>query len=164
MADAQALPFDDASFNAVIANHMLYHVPDRAKAYGEIRRVLRPGGRLYAATNGTQHLRELDELEGRFGLPSIRQGSNANSSFRLDTSGDELARWFAQVEVRHYNSDLVVTEVEPLIAYILSEGAWTGMDASRQAELRDFVTREMAAQGGAIRITKDVGMFVATRG
>src|SRR5439155_6255128 len=52
MADAQAVPFAPASFDAVIANHMLYHVPDRAKALNEIRRVLRPGGRLYAATNG----------------------------------------------------------------------------------------------------------------
>ena len=47
--DAQSIPFADQSFNAVVANHMLYHVPDRPRAYGEIARVLRPGGRLFAA-------------------------------------------------------------------------------------------------------------------
>ena len=51
-ADAQALPFEGAGFDAVIANHMLYHVPDRPRAFAEVRRVLKPGGKLYAATNG----------------------------------------------------------------------------------------------------------------
>ena len=46
-ADARHLPWPDAQFDTVIANHMLYHVPDRPRALAEIRRVLRPGGRLY---------------------------------------------------------------------------------------------------------------------
>src|SRR5262249_18967309 len=61
LADAQALPFQVAEFDGVIANHMLYHVPDRARAFSEIRRVLRPGGRFYAATNGEAHLQEIHE-------------------------------------------------------------------------------------------------------
>src|SRR3712207_168217 len=64
--DAQALPYPDEHFDAVVANHMLYHVPDRAKALAEIRRVLRPGGRLFAATNGRNHLRELGKLINQF--------------------------------------------------------------------------------------------------
>ena len=43
--DAQAIPLADSTLDAVIANHMLYHVPDRAKALSEIHRVLRPGAR-----------------------------------------------------------------------------------------------------------------------
>ncbi len=66
--DAQAIPFADASFDMVIANHMLYHVPDRPQALAEIRRVLRPGGRLYAATGGANHLREIGELVQRFDI------------------------------------------------------------------------------------------------
>ena len=44
-ADAQALPFDDASFDALICVSMLHHVDDRPRALAEQRRVLRPGGR-----------------------------------------------------------------------------------------------------------------------
>ena len=44
-ADAQALPFEDASFDAVICVSMLHHVDDRPRALAEQRRVLRPGGR-----------------------------------------------------------------------------------------------------------------------
>jgi SAM-dependent methyltransferase len=68
--DAQALPFAPASVDAVIANHMLYHVPDRQQVYAEIRRVLRPGGHLYAATNGRDSMRELAELVRR--VPGLR--------------------------------------------------------------------------------------------
>ena len=44
-ADAQALPFADASFDALICVSMLHHVDDRPRALAEQRRVLRPGGR-----------------------------------------------------------------------------------------------------------------------
>jgi ubiquinone/menaquinone biosynthesis C-methylase UbiE len=44
-ADAQALPFEDASFDAVICVSMLHHVDDPPRALAEQRRVLRPGGR-----------------------------------------------------------------------------------------------------------------------
>lgn len=43
-ADAQALPFDDASFDLVVCQFGAMFFPDRASAYAEVRRVLRPGG------------------------------------------------------------------------------------------------------------------------
>src|SRR5690242_15794718 len=108
--DAQAIPLPEASFDAVIANHMLYHVPDRAKALAEIRRVLRPGGYCYAATNGRHHMRELHELatamlageSGSGGAPSgapapdlalhVEQWTHA---FSLENGREELAPFFA---------------------------------------------------------------------
>ena len=45
-ADEQALPFRDAVFDAIKATELLEHVPDVARALGECRRVLRPGGHL----------------------------------------------------------------------------------------------------------------------
>src|ERR1041385_7556165 len=49
------LPFGDGLFDLVIANHMLYHVADLPRGLREIRRVLRHGGTLFAATNGSEH-------------------------------------------------------------------------------------------------------------
>jgi ubiquinone/menaquinone biosynthesis C-methylase UbiE len=46
-ADAHALPFDDGSFDAVVCQFAVMFFPDRAKAYAEARRVLRPGGHFY---------------------------------------------------------------------------------------------------------------------
>jgi len=44
--DAEALPFDDATFDTVVCALSLCTIPDPAAAIGEMRRVLVPGGRL----------------------------------------------------------------------------------------------------------------------
>jgi ubiquinone/menaquinone biosynthesis C-methylase UbiE len=46
VADAQALPFADNTFDCVCSMGVLHHVPDTQKALDEIYRVLKPGGRL----------------------------------------------------------------------------------------------------------------------
>ena len=43
-SDAEALPFDDESFDLVLGHAVLHHLPDLRAALGEFRRVLRPGG------------------------------------------------------------------------------------------------------------------------
>jgi SAM-dependent methyltransferase len=49
-ADAQDLPFPDESFDAVTCGFGLMHVPDPRRVLEEMRRVLRPGGRLAVST------------------------------------------------------------------------------------------------------------------
>ena len=45
-ADAEALPFDDASFDAVVSTFGVMFAPDHAKSAAELLRVCRPGGRI----------------------------------------------------------------------------------------------------------------------
>ncbi len=42
--DAEELPFEDESFDLVFGHAVLHHIPDLSRAFGEFRRVLRPGG------------------------------------------------------------------------------------------------------------------------
>lgn len=42
--NAEDIPYDDESFDVVIAEHMLYFVTDIEKALSEIKRVLKPNG------------------------------------------------------------------------------------------------------------------------
>ena len=150
--DAQQLPFAGAQFDAVIANHMLYHLPDRSRALAEIRRVLVPGGSLYAATNGKDHLREIADLAGD-------SEPNSTLPFNLEDGGAELAQHFGRVELRRYADALVVTEVAPLVAYVNSMLSLTTSD---EAQLAQTIERIIASKG-AVRITKSTGLFIAMK-
>jgi len=154
VVDAQNIPFADDSFDAIIANHMLYHVPDRPRAFAEIRRVLRPDGRLFAATNGAAHLQELEAL-----LPG-GEFDFSHGPFDLENGHAQLAPWFPTIVLRHYDDALVVPEAEPLIAYLLSMRAASDLGDAERTAIAERVAREMSARG-VIRITKDSGLFEA---
>ena len=70
-AGAEALPFPDGSFDAVVSTLVLCTVPDQGAALGEIRRVLRPGGRLLFIEHVRAHgstARLQDRIEPLWGL------------------------------------------------------------------------------------------------
>jgi SAM-dependent methyltransferase len=147
VADVEALPFDDASFDAVIANHMLFHVDDRRRALGEIRRVLRDGGAFAATTVGANHLRELRELAP----PSDGQWAKTRGRFPIETVPEELAPYFARVEIERYPDALAVTELEPLLDFLRSRGDVSDDELDRA---RVHVERAIA-RDGAFHVTKD---------
>ena len=160
--DAQAIPFADASFDALIANHMLYHVPDRALALAEIARILKPGGVLYAASNGRTNMHELTALAIRIEPRIVTLWGDAlKDSFYLE-SGAELTPWFSPVTIHHYEDALEITEAEPLIAYILSTTVASLFDEALLQKAMTLLKNEIA-QKGSIHISKDGGMFEARR-
>ena len=91
VADVQALPFDDAAFDCALAAWMLYHVPDVDRALAELARVLRPGGRLVAVTNSSEHLGELHD---------VLEKERAPVTFGGDDGGELLRGHFSSVERR----------------------------------------------------------------
>jgi len=147
----------------VIANHMLYHVPDRKRALAEIRRVLKPGGRFYASTIGVGHMRELAELVGGFdpALSAWGAGGFAAETFTLENGAAQISASFRDVALHRYEDALVVTESAPLIEYIFS--GRIRLDGEQRAALSKYVEREMKRRGGTFRITKDSGIFEAVR-
>ena len=169
--DAQKIPLPDAHLDAVIANHMLYHVPDRPQALREIHRVLKPGACLYASTVGKNHMKESLELAATMlssGVNAGRTGGDAKNElppvpFTLENGAEQLAPWFGPITLHRYPDELVVTESEPFMAYILSGIAQrAAVPADKLDKLRHYVENEIARHS-AIHITKDSGLFVATR-
>jgi hypothetical protein len=82
--------------------------------------------------------------------------------FGLETGLAQLQRRFDDVRVLRYEDGLVVTEAEPLIAYIRSMSATTTISEEALSKLRAQVDRQIATDG-AVRITKDSGLFVAVK-
>lgn len=163
-ADARGLPFERNTFDAVVANHVLYHVPDRGRALSETARVLGPIGALYASTNGQDHNREMGRML-RVLFPGRPDDGyhQAGIGFSLENGEEQLSRWFGDVRLLRREDSLFVTEVGPLVDYLLSGTAAhaAGHDGDTEA-LSEWLERELAARGG-IHVTKDTGMFVARR-
>ncbi len=160
--DAQALAFPPNSFDLITANHMLYHVPDIGLALREIHRLLKPGGRLLAATNGQGHMQDLDELLETF-APSSRRLHTFHSRFTLEGGPDLVKEIFGNCSLQAYTSDLWVTQAQPLTDYVLSlEGIETNTILSNARELTSYFQKLIDAEGG-IRIRKSSGLLVAVK-
>jgi SAM-dependent methyltransferase len=142
VADIQELPFADETFDGVIANHMLYHVPDVPRALAEVARVLRPDGVFYASTNGADHLKEIKRL----------YVNPEPWGFRFEEAGEELGAVFGEVEADEFPDSLEVTEVEPVVAFVRS-----GLDPGVEG-VEDIVRAEIQATG-SFHVTKVGGLF-----
>jgi ubiquinone/menaquinone biosynthesis C-methylase UbiE len=149
VADVQELPLPAGSFDVVLANHMLFHVPDLARAFGQIRRVLVPGGAFHASTIGRGHLAELDAL-----VPGWDLGRYAEA-FGLETGPEQLQPFFADIRVERFEDGLVVTAVEPVLAYIRSSDNYRGQDLTGARE----TVREAIARDGAFTVAKRMGVI-----
>jgi glycosyltransferase involved in cell wall biosynthesis/ubiquinone/menaquinone biosynthesis C-methylase UbiE len=68
--DAESLPFDDGTFDLVYTNGVIHHTPNTARAIAEIRRVLKPGGRVIAMVYAENSLQYWRNLVWHFGLKS----------------------------------------------------------------------------------------------
>jgi ubiquinone/menaquinone biosynthesis C-methylase UbiE len=158
--DAQSIPFADETFDAVIANHMLYHVPDKVKALAEIKRVLKPGGHFFATTVGDKHLKEITDWFRRIHKSEVWD-SFANL-FTLENGLDQLKPFFSNVILSRYEDNLHVTDLEPLIAYFRSGIRAGELSDDEFAKLRVDLEKELNEKG-RIFIAKDSGLFEAIK-
>ena len=138
LGDVQELPFEDGAFDVVLAAWMLYHVADLDRGLAEIARVIRPGGRLVAVTNSTQHVKELKEL----------MGSSTTFTFDAENGAEFLRRHFSSVERRDAFGFAIFEPVEA-IAYI-EASSWLRRG------------RPLPTLADPIRVTKAPVVFVAT--
>ncbi|MGB1285259.1 MAG: class I SAM-dependent methyltransferase [Aggregatilineales bacterium] len=161
-ADAQDLPFEDNQFDIVIANYMLYHVPDRPKALREMRRVMQPGGHLHAMTNGAGHMGELKTLAANITGWSIQNSPTTSAHFRLENGGIQLAHVFNHVQRIDFPCDLAVTDVQHVLDYIASveEGKNRLQDETTRQKIIDAVQTQID-ETGHFYIHKSTGLFIA---
>lgn len=121
VADVHELPFADGEFDAAAANWMLYHLPDLDRGLAELQRVIRPGGRLAAVTNGRDHLSEV------WGLRS--------SGFDDENGEAALRRHFTRVERRDVHGTVVFATRDGLAGYI---GGFSGFGRQPLRAVEDF--------------------------
>lgn len=162
-ADAQALPFADATFDRVMSNHMLYHVPDKVRALREMRRVIRPGGRVVITANSRSSYANLWELRNaavaELGLP---QYYGVGYWFALEDV-NLVASVFPDVRVEEWRDAFVFPSAEPVLRYLSTAPASVESEFDRErlfALLRPRI-EEIVAREGVFRVPKSSGCFIA---
>ena len=148
--DIQQIPYPDRSFDVVIANMMLYHVPDLDRALSEVARVLRPGGRFLCSTSGENSV-------GNWLVDVLGAGDARVLSFTLQNGGERLRRHFGRVEQFVRKDALRVTCVEDLAAYVLSMMSFSFVREWPYEQLTGLLKRQI--RDGAIWIPKENGLF-----
>lgn len=165
VVDVQHIPYEDETFDAVIANHMLYHVQDMDRAFSEIHRVLKHGGRFYASTVGQNHMEEMRKIVSIFDWELAHSRSFRHTDrFQLENGYDKIAGWFKNVEIKRYEDNLFVTEPGPLMDYIFSMpgNIREAISVEKLEAILAYLEQRIKTDGG-IRITKDTGFFQSVK-
>jgi len=158
--EAGALPFQTGYFDIVIANHMLYHVPDLHLTLNEIYRVLKPSGKLFAATNGKYHMHEIHQLVIEI-APNLNDKYPITQNFSLENGAELIQQHFSMVDCLIYPDSLLITEEKPLTDYIQS--FWGTLLTKNDIEACASKIKNVINQSGVFAVQKCTGLFVAKK-
>lgn len=154
--DIQEIPYGDDTFDVVIANMMLYHVPDIDKGLAEVRRVLRKDGHFYCATYGEHGIIEyLSKILFAYGVED-----NINKNFTLQNGYSILSKVFSKVEKIEYIDSLAVTNMDDMVDYIYSLSGMVSLSSVPRQEIKDILKNNTT--NNILNVPKEYGMFIAS--
>lgn len=161
-ADACNLPFEDNSFDLVLASHMLYHVGDLDIALKEITRVLKKDGVFIASGMGIQNFSEfIDFIEANFLEIGYQEMQNEIlQKFNIDDGENRLSSYFSKVDKIYYEDFISVDQEEPLVNYILSLVKKECLSSTYVKHVTKRVETLYKSQN-EFRISKEVGILVS---
>lgn len=159
--DIQNILFPDETFDFVIANHMLYHIPDLSKALSEVKRVLKTGGIFYSTTNGNGGMYPFLHNALKLFNPNTKAFTQ-KLSFNLQNGSEILSRYFSDVRRIDYKDSLSITETQDLIDWINSTISMTKCSEKDIDGLFDYF-EDIRKRDGAINISKEDGLFISMK-
>ncbi len=161
ITDLTSLPFDDNSFDVVIANHILFFMKDIDLALAEIKRVIKPNGVVYCSTIGSNHLKELQELMLSFSSNIRIYEDKLSYKFGLENGEKILSKYFNNVEKVLYDDKLIVNDTNNILEYIYSiPGNILDIIDSKKKEFEGYI-KKIIDKNGEIYITNSLGLFKA---
>ncbi|WP_295569333.1 methyltransferase domain-containing protein [Holdemanella biformis] len=164
VVNAEKIPFKDAYFDTIIANHVLFYLNDLNQGLKEIDRVLKPNGVFYCSTYGKEHMKEITELVQNFDSRINLSNHSLYNIFGLENGEEILKHYFSNVQRLEYPDSLEITESKPLIDYIMScHGNQNEILAPRLAEFKEYI-ESILNKNDKIVVTKQAGLFIGHKG
>ena len=170
VSDVQALPFADASVDQVLANYVLFHVPDVAQALREIRRVLRPGGCAVLTTNASDSQAVLTGLQSLAARAAGYTPCPRNTLRVTELDEPLVASVFPQSRLDTWDDAFLFPTVEDALRYhatgpidrIADRPSDNSHRAAIAVHLTDLVQRQIDRHG-VLRVPKNSVRFAVQR-
>jgi SAM-dependent methyltransferase len=159
-AKAAALPFEDDSFDTVIAMHMLYHLPDPAAGIAEMFRVLKPGGSLAVTTNGVGNMRGLYELTTVFGSEPLDPSA---AVFGYDRAEELMRARFGDVAFSQHPAAMRITNPEDVFLALTSYPPGDGASETQLDAFRAAIAAAFERSDGVLDVDKETGLFISKK-
>ena len=163
LINVKDIPYPNASYDKIIACHMLYHVPDLQKGLKEISRTLKSGGKLFASTVSVKHMAELKSFLSDMNFNQFGREEN-HSNFRVENGKEVLSPFFSKVNYYEYINLVKIPKVEPLLTYIKSMCPLKKdrILKSKFKEIEDAIGKIIDVDG-YFHITGISGLFIASK-
>lgn len=159
--DCAKIPYENQSFDVVIANHVLFYCADLESVLSEVHRILKPNGIFLCSTYGAKHMKEISQLVKQFDERIMLSRNKLYERFGLENAASILKQHFVSIETHLYDDALVIDKPEPLIDYILScHGNQNQYLLNRYTDFKLFLSEQFKRNHGMIHITKEAGVFV----
>lgn len=164
VVNAEKIPFKDAYFDTIIANHVLFYLNDLNLGLKEVSRVLKPNGVFYCSTYGKEHMKEITEIVQNFDSRINLSNHSLYDIFGLENGEEILKHYFSNVERMDYQDRLEITESKPLIDYIMScHGNQNEILGPRLDEFREYI-ESILNKNDKIVVTKQAGLLIGHKG
>ena len=171
VADVARLPLATAGVGAALAMHLLYHVPDIARAVGELARVVARDGLLVVSTNSARDKPELDDLWQRAAGDVLGTGRgpariSLSARFSLEQAPAFLGEGFGRVETIELPGTVTVRDPGPVVAHLASYRAWADqhdVPFTETVERARALLTDHIARRGAFEISCRSGILLCRR-
>ena len=159
IVDPNNIPFEDESFDLVIANHILFYMKDLDKVLKEIKRVLKVGGYFYSSTIDSNNMKELKSLIKGFNSNIKISEEKISSKFGLENGEEILSKHFNQIKKYLYEDKLVINDTKGILEYIYSiPGNILELIDNKKKDFEEYIDLSINKQGN-IYITNNQVLF-----
>lgn len=162
VADCRHLPYEDDTFDCILANHLFMYFDDLDEVFLEIKRVLKQGGILYCSTIASDMMKERDELLLRFDPHISFHQEVLCNRFGYEKGEERLSQYFQNIHLYDRKEQYHVHDgIDRYYEFILSgQGLSNELDGlfHKKEEFYQFMEREYEKQQGFL-LTIHAGMF-----
>lgn len=159
IVDPYNIPFEDESFDLVIANHILFYMRDVDKVLREIKRVLKLGGYFYSSTIDSKNMKELESLLRGFNNNIKIEEKKISSNFGIENGEEILSNHFSQIKKYLYKDKLVINDAKGILEYIYSiPGNIIELIDTKKKDFEKYIDSNINKQGN-IYITNNQVLF-----